>query len=100
MALQKSDILGHEARISLYVLVLSEPDESRLQFIGGVDRIWSEREESQTGASFQIACGQCEYCQQKLSSLCDRTNNSSCIASNYAFTVSFYQTTKLHVRST
>ena len=28
-------------------------------------------------ASFQIACGKCEYCSQKLSSFCDRTNNSS-----------------------
>lgn len=28
-------------------------------------------------ASFQIACGECEYCKQKLSTFCDRTNDSS-----------------------
>lgn len=28
-------------------------------------------------ASFQIACGECEYCKKKLSSFCDRTNPSS-----------------------
>ena len=27
--------------------------------------------------SFQIACGECRYCKQKLSSFCDRTNDSS-----------------------
>jgi len=27
-------------------------------------------------ASFQIACGECFYCQRKLSSVCDRTNNN------------------------
>lgn len=31
-------------------------------------------------ASFQIACGECDYCKQKLSSFCDRTNNSSSVA--------------------
>lgn len=30
-------------------------------------------------ASFQIACGECEYCKKKLSSFCDRTNNSSSV---------------------
>jgi threonine dehydrogenase-like Zn-dependent dehydrogenase len=28
-------------------------------------------------ASFQVACGDCYYCKQKLSSFCDKTNNSS-----------------------
>ena len=28
-------------------------------------------------ASFQIACGSCRFCQQKLSSMCQRTNSSS-----------------------
>lgn len=28
-------------------------------------------------ASFQIACGQCRFCKQKISSMCERTNNSS-----------------------
>lgn len=27
-------------------------------------------------ASFQIACGDCKYCKQKLSSQCERTNAS------------------------
>ena len=27
--------------------------------------------------SFQIACGDCSYCQQKLSSQCERTNDNS-----------------------
>lgn len=30
-------------------------------------------------ASFQIACGECDYCKQKLSSFCDKTNNSSSV---------------------
>lgn len=29
--------------------------------------------------SFQIACGTCRYCQQKLSSFCDKTNDSSVV---------------------
>lgn len=33
--------------------------------------------------SFQIACGTCKWCQKKLSSMCDRTNNSSLMASMY-----------------
>lgn len=28
-------------------------------------------------ASFHVACGQCQYCKNKQSSFCDRTNNSS-----------------------
>lgn len=28
-------------------------------------------------ASFQIACGECRFCKQKISSMCERTNNSS-----------------------
>jgi threonine dehydrogenase-like Zn-dependent dehydrogenase len=28
-------------------------------------------------ASFQIACGQCRFCKQNISSMCERTNNSS-----------------------
>lgn len=60
--LQKGDILGHE-------------------FMGIVDRIGPNVKNLQVGqrvvASFQIACGECEYCKQKLSSFCDRTNPSS-----------------------
>lgn len=28
-------------------------------------------------ASFNIACGKCRFCKQKISSMCERTNNSS-----------------------
>lgn len=28
-------------------------------------------------ASFQIACGKCRFCKQNISSMCERTNNSS-----------------------
>ncbi|KAH9937092.1 GroES-like protein [Fomitopsis serialis] len=60
--LQKGDILGHE-------------------FMGVVDAIGPNVKNLQVGqrvvSSFQIACGDCEYCKQKLSSFCDRTNPSS-----------------------
>jgi len=62
LALQKGDILGHE-------------------FMGIVDKVAPGVTNLKPGdrvvASFQIACGQCEYCKKKLSSFCDRTNNSS-----------------------
>lgn len=62
MALQKGDILGHE-------------------FMGTVDRIGPNVKNLEIGqrvvASFQIACGKCQYCQKKLSSFCDRTNPST-----------------------
>ncbi|KAH7931030.1 GroES-like protein [Leucogyrophana mollusca] len=62
MALQKGDILGHE-------------------FMGKVDRIGPNVKNLKPGqrvvASFQIACGKCKFCQQKLSSFCDNTNTSS-----------------------
>lgn len=62
VALQKGDILGHE-------------------FIGNVEKIGPNVKNLKIGqrvvASFQIACGTCRYCEQKLSSFCDRTNNSS-----------------------
>lgn len=60
--LQKGDILGHE-------------------FMGTVDRVGPNVNNLKVGqrvvASFHIACGQCQYCKKKLSSFCDRTNNSS-----------------------
>ncbi|KJA21392.1 hypothetical protein HYPSUDRAFT_140565 [Hypholoma sublateritium FD-334 SS-4] len=62
MAMQKGDILGHE-------------------FMGVVDKVGPMVSHIRPGqrvvASFQIACGNCEYCKKKLSSFCDRTNNSS-----------------------
>ncbi|KAI0652251.1 GroES-like protein [Trametes meyenii] len=60
--LQKGDILGHE-------------------FMGVVDKIGPNVTNLSIGqrvvASFQIACGECEYCKKKQSSFCDRTNPSS-----------------------
>ncbi|KAG8750427.1 hypothetical protein FRC11_010423 [Ceratobasidium sp. 423] len=62
VALQKGDILGHE-------------------FMGVVDRVGPNITDLKLGqrvvASFQIACGRCTYCKQKLSSMCDKTNKSS-----------------------
>ncbi|KAJ7362776.1 chaperonin 10-like protein [Mycena albidolilacea] len=58
---QEGDILGHE-------------------FMGVVDRVGSNVSNIHVGqrvvTSFQIACGECSYCKQKLSSTCDRTNSS------------------------
>lgn len=62
LTMQKGDILGHE-------------------FMGVVDTVGPNVTNLHPGqrvvASFQIACGECEYCKKKLSSFCDRTNNSS-----------------------
>ncbi|KAF8155536.1 GroES-like protein [Crassisporium funariophilum] len=62
MTMQKGDILGHE-------------------FMGVVDKVGPNVTNLRPGqrvvASFQIACGECEYCKKKLSSFCDRTNDSS-----------------------
>ncbi|KAG8950639.1 hypothetical protein FRC04_007263 [Tulasnella sp. 424] len=61
LAMQKGDILGHE-------------------FMGVVDRIGKGVTKLKPGdrvvTSFQIACGKCSYCKRKLSSFCDRTNDS------------------------
>ncbi|EJF67031.1 GroES-like protein [Dichomitus squalens LYAD-421 SS1] len=61
-ALQKGDILGHE-------------------FMGVVDKIGPNVTNLKVGqrvvSSFQIACGECDYCKKKLSSFCDRTNHST-----------------------
>ncbi|KAL9610518.1 MAG: hypothetical protein Q9167_004778 [Letrouitia subvulpina] len=57
--LQKGDILGHE-------------------FCGKIDSVGPAVKGLQPGdrvvASFQIACGECMYCQRKISSQCERTN--------------------------
>lgn len=59
--MQKGDILGHE-------------------FCGHVDQVGSAVKNLKPGdrvvCSFQIACGQCMYCQRKLSSQCERTNDN------------------------
>jgi threonine dehydrogenase-like Zn-dependent dehydrogenase len=79
LALQKGDILGHEVRLS--------PSHSSCcslalpQFMGKVDRLGPNVKNLKIGqrvvASFQIACGKCKFCKQKLSSFCDNTNSSS-----------------------
>ena len=60
--LQKGDILGHE-------------------FCGVVDSVGDQVKNVKKGqrvvASFQIACGQCMYCKQKLSSQCEKTNENT-----------------------
>ncbi|KAI1770608.1 GroES-like protein [Hypoxylon cercidicola] len=60
--LSKGDILGHE-------------------FCGIVDEVGSAIKKVQKGkryvASFQIACGDCFFCKQKLSSQCERTNSNT-----------------------
>ncbi|KAI8623105.1 GroES-like protein [Xylariaceae sp. FL1651] len=59
--LQKGDILGHE-------------------FCGIVDEVGPAVKKVQKGkryvASFQIACGDCFFCKQKLSSQCEKTNSN------------------------
>jgi len=60
--MQKGDILGHE-------------------FCGVVDELGPQVSGLSKGdrvvASFQIACGDCYYCKQKLSSQCERTNSNT-----------------------
>jgi len=62
MAMQKGDILGHE-------------------FMGTVDRIGKNVTKLHVGdrvvTSFQVACGSCVYCKKKLSSFCEKTNDST-----------------------
>ncbi|MCJ1485334.1 hypothetical protein MMC06_005508 [Schaereria dolodes] len=59
--MQKGDILGHE-------------------FCGKIDSmgpgVKGFKEGDRVVASFQIACGECFYCQKKLSSQCERTNDN------------------------
>ena len=60
--MQKGDILGHE-------------------FCGIVDSVGPEISKVKPGdrvvCSFQIACGHCHYCDQKLSSQCENTNDNT-----------------------
>ncbi|KAL8387032.1 hypothetical protein RB595_010208 [Gaeumannomyces hyphopodioides] len=68
MQMKKYDILGHE-------------------FCGIVDQIGPGVKNVKVGkryvASFQIACGECFYCKQKLSSQCERTNASTAMQAMY-----------------
>lgn len=60
--MNKGDILGHE-------------------FCGIVDEVGSDIKGIKKGgryvASFQIACGDCFFCKQKLSSQCEKTNSNT-----------------------
>lgn len=62
MQLQRGDILGHE-------------------WMGIVDEVGPEVKNVKKGdrvvASFQICCGDCKFCKEGLSSMCDKTNSSS-----------------------
>ncbi|MCJ1431979.1 hypothetical protein MMC27_001335 [Xylographa pallens] len=60
--MQKGDILGHE-----FCGKVLEWGSAVTKFKKG-DRVV---------ASFQIACGECMYCKQKLSSQCERTNDNT-----------------------
>lgn len=55
--------------------------------MGVVDKVGPAVTNVQTGdrvvCSFQVACGECKFCQKKLSSFCDRTNNSSLMQTMY-----------------
>ncbi|KAK6216829.1 alcohol dehydrogenase -like domain-containing protein [Colletotrichum tabaci] len=66
--MNKGDILGHE-------------------FCGVVDEVGSNVKKVKVGkryvASFQIACGDCFFCKQKLSSQCERTNSNTMEKSMY-----------------
>ncbi|KAG8815834.1 hypothetical protein FRC17_000570 [Serendipita sp. 399] len=68
MQMQKDDILGHE-------------------FCGKVESVGADVKGLKPGdrvvASFQIACGECYYCKQKLSSQCEKTNSDE--LQNYLF---------------
>ena len=51
--------------------------------MGVVDRVGHNVTNLKPGqrvvASFCIACGQCEYCKKKLVTMCEKTNDSSCV---------------------
>ncbi|KAH8915363.1 GroES-like protein, partial [Atractiella rhizophila] len=68
MQMQSGDILGHE-------------------FMGVVDKIGSNVTKVKPGqrvvASFQIACGNCRFCKENLSSTCENTNGSKVMSTMY-----------------
>lgn len=63
------------------VIQMSSGDILGHEFCGVVDEVGSEIKGITKGgryvASFQIACGDCFYCNQKLSSQCERTNSNT-----------------------
>jgi threonine dehydrogenase-like Zn-dependent dehydrogenase len=66
--LSKGDILGHE-------------------FCGVVDQVGPAVKNIKVGkryvAAFQITCGECFYCKQKLSSQCEKTNSNTTAKAMY-----------------
>lgn len=62
MQLKQGDILGHE-------------------WMGVVEEVGTEVTNVKPGdrvvASFQVSCGECSFCKEGLSSMCDRTNTSA-----------------------
>ncbi|KAK9895857.1 GroES-like protein [Cystobasidium minutum MCA 4210] len=66
LGMQKGDILGHE-------FCIQQVGPNVTKFKPGDRAV----------VSFQIACGKCRYCQKKLSSFCERTNDSSLMQTMY-----------------
>jgi threonine dehydrogenase-like Zn-dependent dehydrogenase len=66
--MKKGDILGHE-------------------FCGIAEQVGPGVSKIQVGkryvAAFQITCGECFYCKQKLSSQCERTNSNTTAKAMY-----------------
>lgn len=63
------------------VVQLSEGDILGHEFCGVVEQVGSAVSGIEVGkryvASFQIACGDCFFCKQKLSSQCEKTNSNT-----------------------
>lgn len=68
LALKDGDILGHE-----FMGVVAEKGKNVNNLNIG----------QRVVVSFQVACGSCSYCKKKLSSFCDRTNDSSLMQTMY-----------------
>jgi len=68
MQLKKGDITGHE-----YIGVIDEVGPEVTKFKKG-DRVV---------ASFNLGCGECRYCKEKLFTMCDNSNNSSVMETLY-----------------
>jgi threonine dehydrogenase-like Zn-dependent dehydrogenase len=68
MDLRKGEILGHEC------MGIVETVGRNVSKVKVGDRVV---------AAFNIACGKCEYCKQKLYTACDNTNNSELMEKLY-----------------
>ncbi|CAM1501188.1 Fc.00g103500.m01.CDS01 [Cosmosporella sp. VM-42] len=69
------------------VIQLSEGDILGHEFCGVVDQVGPDVSKVEVGkryvASFQIACGDCFFCNQKLSSQCEKTNSNTVAKAMY-----------------